>query len=237
MNGLSKKLRKLEANVVSEEIEPDSTRFDFRCMPEAEREIHSKAYDLLVKQKKIAEELYEKMKVNRGTDISAINFTEEEKIIVDKSNKLLLQRSMQLMDATLFQNIHFNDPICKYVFYARFAWFLSEMQEWLGLLWLEGQIIDDKTLCRGKMEEQFRQVEAKWRKWLSPESWDKFSKEHSKVDLASKFSEEEQKQQEKEDQEEILREEQEEAKTLRVKCPACTSKCEWYLKASAIAKR
>ena len=38
-----------------------------------------------------------------------------------------------MFDNGIAQFIHLNDPMSKWIFYSRFSWFISEMQDWLFL--------------------------------------------------------------------------------------------------------
>jgi hypothetical protein len=229
MNNLSKKLRDLERNVITE-TPRGCTRLIIDNV--AEVELHRRASESLQSQKAKAEELHKILKENPNAevDINSLNLSSENQLIVNKSTSLYSHRVMELFDRAIGQEIHLNDPINKWIFYSRFNWFLSEMSEWLFLRWREDQIYSEPgffNLCKGEQDKRLTPIHAEWRKdWLSPESWSCFYEEH-KPQLADSTPEQEAEdailceQEEKEDMER-------DAKFLREKCPTCIHKCIWY---------
>jgi len=233
MNRISKKLHELENNVVGD---TPKTKAVLYIEDATEREIHKRAGELLRRQHDTAEQLYNILKENpkAEVDIHALEFTPDEKAIVDKSNILYHHRVMELFDNGIAQYVHLNDPVNKWIFYSRFNWFLSEMKDWLFLRWQEEQVYDDPeyfNLCAGEQAKRLEPIYSKWRKWLSEESWNKYYEEHERRRVADSIREptpqeleEEQKLIERDNAEE----EAKDAKFLKEKCPGCTEKCKWY---------
>src|SRR4030043_1335702 len=110
MNVLSKKLRELENNIVSD-IPKTPTRLYIEDA--TEREIHKRAIELLQRQHSIAEQFHDILKENPKAEINihALDFTPDEKAIVDKSNALYHHRVMELFDVTIAQYCHLNDHL------------------------------------------------------------------------------------------------------------------------------
>jgi hypothetical protein len=233
MNVLSKKLRELENNIVSD-VPKTPTRLYIEDA--TEREIHKRAVELLQRQHSIAEQFHDILKENPKAEINihALDFTPDEKAIVDKSNALYHHRVMELFDVTIAQYCHLNDPINKWIFYSRFNWFLSEMQDWLLLRWQEDQVYDDPeyfNLCAGEQAKLLEPIYSKWRNWLNEESWKNYYEENERQKVADSIREPTPQELE-EDRKQIERdnaeEEAKDAKFLKEKCPGCTEKCKWY---------
>ena len=138
MNQLSKKLHQLENNVVGD---LPKTKTVLQIDDSVEGEINKRAGELLQRQHDKAQQFYNTLKENPKAegDIHALDFTPDEKAIVDKSNAFYHHRIMELFDNGIAQFIHLNDPISKWIFYSRFNWFISDMQDWLFLQWQENK--------------------------------------------------------------------------------------------------
>jgi hypothetical protein len=233
MNPLSKKLRDLENNVVGD---TPKTKTILQIEDSVEREIHKIAAELLQRRHDVAQQFYNTLKENPNApvDISALDFTPDEKVIVDKSSAFYHQRVMELFENGIAQFIHLNDPMCKWLFYSRLSWFLSEMQEWLFLLWQERQYYDNpeySNLCPGEQAKLLEPIDSRWRSWLSEESWTKYYEEHQSQRVADSIKEPTQQEEEEEEklvERETAEEEAKETKFLKMKCPSCTEKCKWY---------
>lgn len=160
-----------------------------------------------------------------------VKLNPEEQTLVFKSSSLITQRVMHLFDLAIGSYIHLNDPMCKWLFYARLNWFLSEMQDWLFLLWREYQTTsapDFFNLCAGEQERRLKPVYDGWRDWLSEESWQKYYAQHEPKfrryeDLSPEEKAELEREAEKEEQEEAEWIEQDK-RFLRDKCPSCSTK-------------
>jgi hypothetical protein len=233
MNLISKKLHQLENNVVGD---IPKTKTVLQIDDAVEGEIHKRAAELLQRQHDVAKQFYNTLKENpkAQVDIHALDFTPDEKAIVDKSNAFYYHRVMELFDNGIAQFIHLNDPISKWIFYSRFNWFISENQDWLFLLWQENQVYDDPeyfNLCAGEQAKLLEPIYGKWRNWLSQESWDKYYEKNERQRVAGSIREPTA--QEAEEEQELLErenaeEEAKDAKFLKEKCPGCREKCKWY---------
>jgi hypothetical protein len=233
MNVISRKLHELEKNVIDD---TPKTKTVLYIEDATEREIHKRAAELLQRQRDVAEQLYNILKENPKAEVNihALDFTPDEKAIVDKSNILYHHRVMELFDIDIAQFIHLNDPVNKWIFYSRFNWFLSEMKDWLFLRWQEDQVYDDPeyfNLCSGEQAKRIEPIYSKWRNWLSEESWKRYYEDHERQKVAEsireptpKEIEEDRKQVEQDNAEE----EAKDAKFLKEKCPGCMEKCKWY---------
>jgi len=138
---------------------------------------------------------------------------------------------MELFDNGVAQYIHLNDPVNKFIFYSRLNWFLNEMGEWLFLRWQEDQIYADPgffDICPGEQEKRLQPVYSKWRRWLSEESWLKYSEENCKIKDLPELTAEQIEEDAKLVASENAAEEANEAKFLKEKCPACPEKCKWF---------
>jgi hypothetical protein len=233
MNLISKKLHELENNVVSD---TPKTKTVLQIDDAVEGEIHKRAVELLQRQRNTAEQFYNTLKENpkAKVDIHTLDFSPDEKTLVDKSNAFYHHRVMELFDNGIAQFIHLNDPFDKWIFYSRFNWFLSEMQDWLFLRWQEEQVYGDPeyfNLCAGEQAKLLEPVYSKWRNWLSEESWNKYFAEHEAQRVADSMREPTQ-QEIEEEQKLVERENAEEktknAKFLKEKCPGCMEKCKSY---------
>lgn len=241
MNLLSKKLYELENNVVGD---VPKTKTVLNIDDPTECEIHMRATELLRRQHDIAQQFYNAFKENpkAQVDIHALDFTPDEKAVVDKSNAFYHHRVMELFDNGIAQFIHLNDPISKWIFYSRFNWFISEMQDWLFLQWQEKQVYDDPeyfNLCAGEQAKLLEPIYSRWRKWLSEESWENYYEAHERQRVADSIREPSQKELEEEEEQierENAEEEAKDAKFLKEKCPACTEKCKWYFEKSGDKK-
>jgi len=233
LNTISKKLNELEKNIVGD---TPKTKTVLYIEDATEREIHKRAGDILQCQHDIAVKLHETLKENPKAEmnIHALDLSADEAAIVDKSNALYHYRVMELFDITIGQHVHLNDPINKWIFYSRFGWFLSEMQEWLFLRWQEEQIYDDPeyfNLCAGEQSKLLEPIYGKWRKWLNEESWNKYYEEHERQNVADSIREptpQELEEDRKQVEQDNAEEEAKDAKILKEKCPGCTEKCRWY---------
>jgi hypothetical protein len=233
MNAISKKLHELENNVVGD---TPKTKTVLYIEDATEREIHKRAGKLLQRQHDTAEQLYNILKKNPKAEVNihALDFTPDEKAIVDKSNALYHFRVMELFDVTIAQYCHLNDPINKWIFYSRFTWFLSEMKDWLFLRWQEEQVYEDPeffNLCAGEQEKRLEPIYSKWRDWLSEESWSKYYENHERqkvVDSIREPTPQELEEDRRQAEQDNAEEEAKDAKFLAEKCPGCTEKCKWY---------
>jgi hypothetical protein len=232
MNPISKKLYDLEKNVIDDK---PKTKTILYIDDPVEREIHRRAAAILSKQREIATELYNALKANPKAEINVndLDLSSDEKAIVDKSNALCHYRIMELFDNAVAQFIHLNDPINKWIFYSRFNWFITEMQDWLYWLWRENQVYDTPgyfDMCAGEREKFYEPIRRNWRKWLTEDSWEKYYEDYppkisqNVPELIPEELEEERKQIERDNAEE----EAKEAKFLAERCPSCKEKCKWY---------
>ena len=233
MNLLSKKLRELEAKVAPLHIEKGSTKLASQCMSDAEYEIHNAASLILQRLKAKAERASETLKQNTSAnvDVSELQLSLEQQTIVDTSNRLFAEHVMELFDNGIAQYIHLNDPINKFIFYSRLNWFLTEMGEWLFLRWQEDQIYADPNffdICHGEQEKRLQPVYSKWRRWLSEESWLKYSEENCKMKDLPELTAEQIEEDARMVASENAAEEANEAKFLKEKCPSCPEKCKWF---------
>ena len=191
MNLISKKLHELENNVVGD---APKTKTVLQIEDAVEGEIHKRAGELLQHQRDIAEQFYNILKKNpkAEVDIHALDFTPDEKAIVDKSNAFYHHRVMELFDNGIAQFIHLNDPFNKWIFYSLFNWFLTEMQDWLFLHWQEEKVYDDPgyfNLCAGEQAKLLEPIYGKWRNWLSEESWNKYYEENLRQRVTDSINE------------------------------------------------
>jgi hypothetical protein len=234
VNQLSRKLHQLEKNVFSDTPNFEDTRLTINNA--AEQRLHDRAKIILENYRCRSESVQDELESDLDVDVSdSMEFGPEEQIIVSKSSNLIIQRIMYLFDVAVGSFIHLNDPICKWIFYSRLNWFLSEMQEWLFLLWKENEIAntpDFYSICVGEQERRLKPIYDKWRKWLSEESWNKYyAKSKPALRNYEDFTPEEKAQYdrdvEKETREEAVWIEQDKRFLLN-KCPTCTEKCKWY---------
>ena len=229
MNLLSKKLYQLENNVVGDK---PRTKTLLQIDDSVEGEIHRRAAELLQRQRDIAQQFYNILKENpkAQVDIHALDFAPDEKVIVEKSNAFYHYRVMELFENGIAQFIHLNDPVSKWIFYSRFNWFISEMQQWLFLLWQENQVYGDPeyfNLCAGEQAKLLEPIHNRWRNWLSEESWNNYYDAHMRQRVTDSIKEPSP--QELDDEErENAEQEAKDAKFLKEKCPVCTEKCKWY---------
>jgi hypothetical protein len=244
---LSRKVGELEKNVIGETPNPDDTYLGTNKKEEIE--LFRRANEIQEKQKAKLRAVEAKLRqdptCNYDAEVKeALILSDEEETIVRQSDSIYTQRVMHLFDNAMAQHIHLNDPMNKYIFYARFYWFLSEMKEWLYLLWKEEQITREPgffDLCHGEQNQKLKEVYDNWRKdWLSPESFERYSK---KTHLTKTTEEIEQmltnrtpeqiaqdEIEEQKDQEEQRKDEELDMRYLKEKCPTCPKKCDWYTK-------
>jgi len=166
MRATSRKLHELENHIVDFKVEDGSTILSPQCMSSGEIELHNKAVKLMELRRDFAKELCKKLERDPEADVSEITrfFNEKEQAIVDASQRMYLLRALDVMNVALFQNIHFNQPVQKALFYMRFHWFLDEMQNWLWLSYLEQSISEDNRICEGEKEKLLqKQVYKHWR--------------------------------------------------------------------------
>jgi hypothetical protein len=122
----------------------------------------------------------------------------------------------------------------KWIFYSRFNWFISEMQDWLFLHWQEEQVYSDPeyfNLCAGEQAKLLEPISSSWRKWLNEESWNNYYEAHERQRVADSIREPSPKEIEEEEEQiksENAEEEAKDTKFLKEKCPGCTKKCKWY---------
>jgi hypothetical protein len=85
LNPISKKLHELENNVVGD---APKTKTVLYIEDATEREIHKRAGELLQRQQDTAKQFYNILKENPKAEVNihALDFTPDEKAIVDKSN-------------------------------------------------------------------------------------------------------------------------------------------------------
>jgi ABC-type uncharacterized transport system fused permease/ATPase subunit len=233
MNTQSRKLHELENNIINFKVEDGSTIISSQCMNPGEIELYNQAIKLENARKNFANELLDKLENNQKADLSGITkfFTEEEKAIVDASQKMYLLRALDVMNVALFQYIHLNQPLQKRLFYLRFRWFLDEMQEWLWYSYLEQSIFEDKNMCEGEKEQLLKkQVYKNWRKWLSAKSFQKWMKKND-TSLFKKIEDllpEELEEMEKREAELEAKYRNEDLAEIKGRCAKCTDKCIWY---------
>jgi hypothetical protein len=234
VNQLSRKLHELEKNVVSDIPNFEDTYLTINN--DVEQRLHDKAKMILVNHRYQSENALKELKNGSGVDVDkSVELSPEEKVIVSKSSSLITQRVMYLFDLAVGSLIHLDDPICKWIFYSRLNWFLSEMQEWLFLLWRENQIAsapDFFNICIGEQEQRLKPIYAQWRDWLSKESWEKYCAENKPpLKTYEDFTPEEKAQYDRDLENEALEEAEwleQDKRFLRDKCPSCTQKCKWY---------
>jgi hypothetical protein len=243
VNRLSRKLRELEKNVVSETPDFEDTRLIIGN--DAEQQLHERAKRIMENYRYRLDDAKEVLE--SGSDVNvddSVKLSPEEDAIVFKSSSLITQRIMHLFDLAVGSFIHLNDPLCKWIFYGRLNWFLGEMQEWLFLVYREHQITsapDFFTVCAGEQERRLKPVYDEWRDWLSKESWEKYYDEHKpKFRKYEDFTPEEKAQYDR-DVEIEAREEAEwieqDKRFLREKCPSCKEKCTWYYEQTGKRKK
>jgi hypothetical protein len=233
MRSISRKLRDLEKNVVSD---TPKTKTVLYIEDPDEREIHKRAGEILTRQREIAVELQGILKANPKAEVNmrALDLTSDEKAIVDKSNSLYRHRVMELFDNGVAQYVHLNDPVNKWIFYSRLNWFLREMKDWLFLRWQEDQVYDDPeffNLCAGEQEKRLKPIYSRWREWLSEDSWNEYYVEHEQQRVSDFIREptaEEVEEDRKRVEQDNAEEEARDARFLKEKCPSCTEKCSWY---------
>jgi hypothetical protein len=234
VNQLSRKLHQLEKNVVSSTPNFEDTRLTINNV--AEQRLHDQAKVIMESYSYRLENAQNEL--NSGSDVDTddlVKLSPEEQTIVSKSSSLIIQRIMYLFDVAVGSFIHLNDPICKWIFYSRLNWFLSEMQEWLFLFWKENEISnapDFYSICVGEQERRLKPVYDKWREWLSEESWNKYyAKSKPALRKYEDFTPEEKAQYDRELENEAHEEAEwmeQDKRFLHEKCPSCTEKCKWY---------
>jgi hypothetical protein len=234
VNQLSRKLHELEKNVISDTPNFEDTRLIID--DDAEQVLHDRAKIILENYRRRLGNAQEELKCGSGVNVDdLVKLSPEEQVIVFKSSSLITQRVMHLFDLAVGSFIHLDDPVCKWIFYGRLNWFLSEMQDWLFLLWREHQITgapDFFTLCSGEQERRLKPVYDKWRDWLSKASLEEYYAKHAPPvrryeDLTPEEKAELERDEANEEREEAEWIEQDK-RFLRDKCPSCTEKCKWY---------
>jgi hypothetical protein len=228
MNILSKKLRELEQNIVNDTPKTETL---ISIGDPAENQLHNRATDILADLKTEASECEAILRENPKAVIDYLQLLPrgDDAVILDRSKKLLMQRGLEVFDNTVAQYVHLNDSTCKYVFYSRLYWFLSDMNEWLFLLWRENEVMGTPgffDLCYGEQDKLLKPIYDEWRgDWLTEKSWKRDSEEHLKISQTGpQVTAEEIAEEEKEEQ----RDREFDAKLLREKCPNCSEKCEWF---------
>lgn len=246
MNTLSRKISDLEKNVISDDPKPEDTYLGTNNKNEIE--LFKRANQIQEAQKQRVIELEEKMKANPTVDYTAdlkaaLELSTEDQAIVEQANFIYYQRVMHLFDNAVAQHCHLNSPMEKYIFYTRLNWFLSEMKEWLYLLWKEHEITSQPgffDLCAGEQEQKLKEVYDNWREWFSKESFYRYSERHHltksmeeiQQELANRTPDQIAKDEieEQKEQEEDRKWEEQDKRYLKEKCPTCPTKCKWYNK-------
>ena len=133
---------------------------------------------------------------------------------------------MQLFDSVIGKMTHHDDVFCKWVFHNRFNWFLSEISEWLSLIWAESQVFEDPEffkLCQGERERRLSVVYLNRRNdYLSPQRWERYYAKHKPK--LREISDEEGEKISKEDEQMEKEREELDNKFLREKIPDLQAK-------------
>ncbi|MGD0071867.1 MAG: hypothetical protein ABSB71_09950 [Candidatus Bathyarchaeia archaeon] len=243
----------MEKNVISDNPNPEDTYLGTNNKDEIE--LFRLANQIQEEQKQRALELQEKMKTDPSSNYDAemksiLELSDNDKAIVKQADLIYTQRVMHLFDNAVAQHAHLNDPMCKYIFYERFYWFLSEMKDWLYHVWKESEISNEpgfSDLCAGEQEQKLKPIYDTWRKdWLSAESFTRYMekshafKTHEEIEkmVANRTPEQiaQDEIEEKAEEEEEAKWNAQDAKYLKEKCPTCLSKCKWYNEQARKAK-
>jgi hypothetical protein len=108
MNNLNRKIRELENNVVDDDIDESTCHVDLTEAPQAERELHYTAQDIL-------------QKYQNGNTVSVTQET-----VLDQSCKLLTTRGFLLFRKMVKAMCFIDDSVYSGVFDMRLMWFLNE---------------------------------------------------------------------------------------------------------------
>lgn len=210
MNGLSRKLRKLEDNVAPAHIEWGSTRISFDDMDQTEREVHFRAQKI-VEWKKPFEDL-----------------TNAEKAVIDKSYSLLGERCFDIFFHFCVPIIFGDDKWALFCFASRFHWIIHDVKLWAKRLNTEHELyktVQKNGLCEGEIAKREAQISKGTKDLFTQKSFLRFYKEVIKPnEKPLEFSAEELASLPDDDDEEDRKYVEDEYKMRTKKCPSCNKK-------------
>jgi hypothetical protein len=236
LTNLSRKISALEKNVVSDNPDPQETYI--YTTNEGEQELFKVARKIMEKQTQQLTALEDLQELNPNVDYTAemdaiLELNDEAEAIVSQAERIIIRRGMYIFDRVIACRYHLNDPQNRFIFYLRFSWFLSEMQDMLHHSSMENKIMDESgffDLCRGEQDNKLQVCYDSWREWFSQESFDQWFKAYPITSPNIKSNEEAAKAEEEyaalTETEQKAKEKN--AKYLKEKCPTCSNKCSWY---------
>ncbi|MCL1977408.1 MAG: hypothetical protein FWG55_04805 [Candidatus Bathyarchaeota archaeon] len=238
MNALTRKISALEKNVVNDTPDPAETYIG--STNKEEWELIKIAKEIVGRQKQQLTELEKSQKVNPTVDYTSkvndiLTLSDEAEAIVMQAGHIALQRAFHIFDDTIAFRYHQGNDLNKTIFYARFFWFLSEMQDMLHHSTMENKIMGESgffDLCKGEQDKKLKVCYDSWREWFSSESFVQWLKSNPFTPSNTKLIQEEVT--ETEEYNAIKETEQKanerDAKHLKEKCPTCSNKCKLYNK-------
>jgi hypothetical protein len=239
MNKLSRILRELEKNVISEH--PDPKESYIYTTNKEEQELFKIAQEIANNQKQQLTALEELQKINPTVDYTAerdaiLTLNDDERVIVKQAAHICVQRALHIFDSTVAVLIHLNYHFSEMLFYTRFYWFLSELQDMIHNRSMLLKTVSEPgffDLCEGEQEKKMKAIEDSSREYFSEESFNQWLKALPATVFPlnlkpQELSEEEEEAENIAEIEQDRKDEEKNAKYLKEKCPTCPDKCKWY---------
>ncbi|MDR0471858.1 MAG: hypothetical protein LBH79_09095 [Nitrososphaerota archaeon] len=184
MKALTRKLRVLENNVINDKPDPEDTYMGTNN--KKEQELFRVAHKIVEEQKQQLQTVKEQQKANPKVDYTAkieavLELSDEAEAIVSQAEHISIHRAMHIFETAIACRHHLNDPQDKIIFYLRFFWFLSEIQDMLHHSAIENKIMSSPGFFDLCVDEQNKKLNAcydSWREWFSKESFNQWLKTH-----------------------------------------------------------
>lgn len=180
MNGISRKLREMENNCVGA-FPTTETHLDFSEFPEAERQIHFRALQILESRKAEVENVLDEAEAQPDAMnvYGCLSVTERE--IVNKSTLFLQFRLFKLYLNSL--QTYASDSLQEVFVAMRLIWFLQQLHLFLDQDSKENKILDNQALSEEQKDAQLGKLAETWIRPFTEESWEKYWKEHVEPSL------------------------------------------------------
>jgi hypothetical protein len=184
LNVLVRKISALEQNVLSDKPDPKETYL--YTTNKIETELFKVANKIIEKQTQQLTALEELQKLNPNVDYTTemktiLELSKETETIVSQAEHICLQRAIHIFDKMIAYRYHLDDSQNKFVFYLRFFWFLSEMQDMFRHSSMENKIMGEQgffDLCKGDQDKKLKVCYDSWREWFSKESFEQWLETH-----------------------------------------------------------